>query len=748
MKKIQLSSLLLGLGLLGGVGFGTTYIHQQANTNIKNVRLLVNNNSSKYACVINGNGQLALTNSNGQVIGYVSVGEMLTLGASSNGKTFVTVQETGIQGYLANSNIKDITSGINQSLVKLNRKGYIINVSTDVHVRANATMDSQVLADLSNNTNLTITGKQGNWIRVNVNGIKGYVFDEYIAEGSSINGGTIVVPNNTNIKTTSTSKNNKIVVNPSVIHNSNNKVNVNNTPAPVVHYENNTPVPAVHHENKTTSVAHHENNTPAPAVHHENKTTPVVHHENNTPAPAVHHENKTTSVAHHENNTPAPAVHHENKTTPVVHHENNTPAPAVHHENKTTPVVHHENNTPAPAVHHENKTTPVVHHENNTPAPAVHHENKTTPVVHHENNTPAPAVHHENKTTPVAHHENNTPAPAVHHENKTTPVVHHENNTPAPAVHHENKTTPVVHHENNTPAPAVHHENKTTPVVHHENNTPAPAVHHENKTTPVVHHENNTPAPAVHHENKTTPVVHHENNTPAPAVHHENKTTPVVHHENNTPAPAVHHENKTTPVVHHENNTPAPAVHHENKTTPVVHHENNTPAPAVHHKVIKTGIKVGSQKFYNIINEQMIKLTNEYRALHGLKPVKENSILTKMADWKTNECVETNTFSDYTPSGQTVFQQPQFKMYGNTPSEAKAFNENLAEAGISGGENGYFKVSTIQGFANQAFYDLIMSPAHKANILNQNSTEIGLSSKLYKNKNTLIIAQEFGTGIN
>ena len=454
MKKIQLSSLLLGLGLLGGVGFGTTYIHQQANTNIKNVRLLVNNNSSKYACVINGNGQLALTNSNGQVIGYVSVGEMLTLGASSNGKTFVTVQETGIQGYLANSNIKDITSGINQSLVKMNRKGYIINVSTDVHVRANATMDSQVLADLSNNTNLTITGKQGNWIRVNVNGIKGYVFDEYIAEGSSINGGTIVVPNNTNIKTTSTSKNNKIVVNPSVIHNSNNKVNVNNTPAPVVHYENNTPVPAVHHENKTTSVAHHENNTPAPAVHHENKTTPVVHHE------------------------------------------------------------------------------------------------------------------------------------------------------------------------------------------------------------------------------------------------------------------------------------------------------NNTPAPAVHHKVIKTGIKVGSQKFYNIINEQMIKLTNEYRALHGLKPVKENSILTKMADWKTNECVETNTFSDYTPSGQTVFQQPQFKMYGNTPSEAKAFNENLAEAGISGGENGYFKVSTIQGFANQAFYDLIMSPAHKANILNQNSTEIGLSSKLYKNKNTLIIAQEFGTGIN
>lgn len=384
MKKIQLSSLLLGLGLLGGVGFGTTYIHQQVNTNIKNVRLLVNNNSSKYACVINGNGQLALTNSNGQVIGYVSVGEMLTLGESSNGKTFVTVQETGIQGYLANSNIKNITSGINQSLVKMNRKGYIINVSTDVHVRANATIDSQVLADLSNNTNLTITGKQGNWIRVNVNGIKGYIFEEYVGQGATQTGGVVNVVGN---------------INPTTIKNNNN--NTVNTINPMTGTVGTTGITRAATSSKVV-----------------------------LPSGSVNGTTTKNTISNNEQH----------------------------------------------------------------------------------DNTPVKVVNHTSSTTSNKEQHKEAPAKVVNHTSSTTP-------------------------------------------------------------------------------NKEQ---------------HKEATAKVVNHS--------------------ENNTPTPVVNNENKT----------------------GIKIGSQKFYNIINEQMIKLTNEYRALHGLKPVKENSILTKMADWKTNECVETNTFSDCT----------------------------------------------------------------------------------------------------
>lgn len=209
MKKIQLSSLILGLGLIGSMGLGVVHTQTSSTaTNVKNVRLLVN---SRHACVINGNGDLSLTNANGQVIGYVSVGEMLTLGQSSNEKTFVTVQETGETGYLANSNIKNITSAVGENLVKTNRKGSVINVSTILHVRANATMDSQVLTNLTNNTNLTITGKVGNWYQVNVNGVEGYIFDEYIAEGSINQNNTIT--NSNKIKETSTSKENETVSN-------------------------------------------------------------------------------------------------------------------------------------------------------------------------------------------------------------------------------------------------------------------------------------------------------------------------------------------------------------------------------------------------------------------------------------------------------------------------------------------------------------------------------------------------------
>ncbi|MFR5266676.1 SH3 domain-containing protein [Clostridium sp.] len=229
MKKTQLSSLLLGLGLIGSIGLGVANVQSSsASTNVKNVRLLVN---SRHACVINGNGNLSLTNKSGQIIGYVSVGEMLTLGESSNGKTFVTVQETGETGYLANSNIKDITSGIGKDFTKINEQGYVINVTTLVHVRANATMDSQILSSLSNNTTLTITGKMGNWYKIDVNGVKGYIFDEYITKTSNIQNNTKTTSNSNSTKITSTSTKNKTTTNSSSINNTNSENNKENSTA-------------------------------------------------------------------------------------------------------------------------------------------------------------------------------------------------------------------------------------------------------------------------------------------------------------------------------------------------------------------------------------------------------------------------------------------------------------------------------------------------------------------------------------
>ena len=200
MKKTQLS-LLLGIGLLSAVGLGVSQAPTSTISNTKNIKLLNNHTqNAQYACVINGNGALTLTNGSGKTIGYVSVGEMLTLGQSSNNKTFVTVHETGMQGYLSNANIQDITSGVGQNLINLNEKGFVINVSTTVHVRANATMNSQVLTNLVNNTTLSIIGKQGNWFKVNVNGVTGYIFKEYIST-NTVDSSNLLPPTNNPVKT-------------------------------------------------------------------------------------------------------------------------------------------------------------------------------------------------------------------------------------------------------------------------------------------------------------------------------------------------------------------------------------------------------------------------------------------------------------------------------------------------------------------------------------------------------------------
>ena len=357
MNKLRLKTLILGIGVISSVGL----VHMSAKTTpanqqTKNITLLANHVSeSAYACVVNGNGNLVLTNANGNITGYVSVGQMLVVKGHSNGKTLVRVEETGVTGYINNANMLNITSGTNQELVKMNRKGHIINVSSDVHVRQNATMDSTVLANISDNTNITITGKQGNWYRVNVNGIKGFIFGEYVSQGATTNGGVVKV--------------NITKVNPNNIkdNNINKIVKVSSSvSSPVAKASNNNPVKAT-----STSTNKVTGNT--------TKTTPAVKHEDKT-APAVKHDDKTTPAVKHDDKT-APAVKHDDKTTPAVKHDDKT-TPAV--KPVVKPVV-------KPTVNHEDKTTPAV---KPVVKPAV------KPVV-------KPVVKHENKTIKVGSQEFN-----------------------------------------------------------------------------------------------------------------------------------------------------------------------------------------------------------------------------------------------------------------------------------------------------------------------------------------------------
>ena len=221
--KNKLIISFLAISLIGASGM---MLADQAN--LSNNNLTVNktvlagtvNNDGNKACVINGNDSLVLyTSSNtSSIAGYISVGEMLTINSYSNGYYNVTVQETGVTGYIASSNMQKIVSGVGYNLTSLSGAAYTTNVSTVVNLKEETTMNSTTLAKLKDNTLVTLLGKQGDWYKVSDNGTIGYIYGEYIAiansnttGSSSSSSSTITSSSNSNATGTTKSNNSSLL---------------------------------------------------------------------------------------------------------------------------------------------------------------------------------------------------------------------------------------------------------------------------------------------------------------------------------------------------------------------------------------------------------------------------------------------------------------------------------------------------------------------------------------------------------
>ena len=190
MLKHKITSIIMGTLMLSGVVLSGSAMHNAKitndNTKVVNKVLLAAPSSTvgERAVVVNtDNSPLVLysnASANSTITSYISVGEMLTIQSAGNNFYKVKVQETGAVGYISAHNIQIITSGVNDPYSEVNKEGYIINVSSRVNLRANATMNSNVLAKLSNNTKINVLGKQGQWYKVNCDGTVGYIYEEYI----------------------------------------------------------------------------------------------------------------------------------------------------------------------------------------------------------------------------------------------------------------------------------------------------------------------------------------------------------------------------------------------------------------------------------------------------------------------------------------------------------------------------------------------------------------------------------------
>jgi Cysteine-rich secretory protein family len=119
-------------------------------------------------------------------------------------------------------------------------------------------------------------------------------------------------------------------------------------------------------------------------------------------------------------------------------------------------------------------------------------------------------------------------------------------------------------------------------------------------------------------------------------------------------------------------------------------------------------------------------LTNDDRRDNSLSPLVENELLTKAAEAKAQDMAKNGYFAHTSPEGKTPWYW--FDQAGYKYTYA---GENLAV--------NFFDSEEVE----QAWMN---SPTHRANIVKENYTEIGIgiASGIYQGRNTVFVAQLFG----
>lgn len=127
-----------------------------------------------------------------------------------------------------------------------------------------------------------------------------------------------------------------------------------------------------------------------------------------------------------------------------------------------------------------------------------------------------------------------------------------------------------------------------------------------------------------------------------------------------------------------------------------------------------------------ITAENIIKLTNKERIKQGLKPLKINKILEKVATNKANDLMKGQYFSHTSPNGKTFIKWFKDAQYNY----------------LYAGENLAMDFVTSEGITKA----WMQSKSHRANILSPYYTEIAVATKsgIWNGRLTTIIAQVFG----
>ena len=131
-----------------------------------------------------------------------------------------------------------------------------------------------------------------------------------------------------------------------------------------------------------------------------------------------------------------------------------------------------------------------------------------------------------------------------------------------------------------------------------------------------------------------------------------------------------------------------------------------------------------------ITTETIVSLANQARVQNGVGELKTSSLLAKAAQNKADDMLARQYFAHNTPDGETPWSFIKAVGYSYTTA-----GENLA-------------IDFTQAENMQAAW--MNSPGHRANILNNNFTEIGIgiAKGTYDNHQTTIVVQMFGNPLN
>ena len=122
----------------------------------------------------------------------------------------------------------------------------------------------------------------------------------------------------------------------------------------------------------------------------------------------------------------------------------------------------------------------------------------------------------------------------------------------------------------------------------------------------------------------------------------------------------------------------------------------------------------------NVAEREVFELHNETRTAHGLGTLCLSPVLTKAARARSQDMLNRDYFSHYTPDGVTVIDQLRRQgYYGYDPGDYHAVGENI-------GLGGDF---TDQDTPERRFTGWMQSPGHRENILRGEFEEVGVGAR-------------------